>query len=382
MFSNYKNYSAFSNEAWIPAGKENEYDSLESLHDTIHTLTGLQGHMAWIPFSAFDPIFFLHHCMVDRVFAMWQILYPDTWVMPTPAAMSSFTTSQGQIQDSQTPLTPFFSNFDGAFWTSDTARDISVFGYTYPELAGLSPSNSRAANSTAQAQVMAAVNRLYGASSPASFAFSHAGKRTGSTSRSQTKRDLSADKLPYHSTGSGIYGSGSNPWSLSSAHPPPGTVIVGGRYREWVVNIHAEKQALNSSFFVHMFLGYPPRDSETWSYAPNLVGTMSIFASPAVAGAMDMRGRHTSGTIPLTTALVKQVTSGTLANLEPKSVEAYLSRNLHYRIIKTDGAVVKPAQVAGLGIRVVSSVVRAPSCSAELPQWGGGVSHFDLISAS
>ncbi len=90
LFSNYKNYSAFSNEGWIPAAGDGEYDSVESLHDTIHTLLGLQGHMTWIPFSAFDPIFFLHHAMVDRVFAMWQVLYPDTWIVPTPAPMASF----------------------------------------------------------------------------------------------------------------------------------------------------------------------------------------------------------------------------------------------------------------------------------------------------
>jgi hypothetical protein len=29
---------------------------------------------------AFDPIFFLHHCNVDRLFALWEYVYPEYWV--------------------------------------------------------------------------------------------------------------------------------------------------------------------------------------------------------------------------------------------------------------------------------------------------------------
>ena len=68
LFSNYGNYSTFSNEAWIPDESNSTYDSLESLHDTIHTLTGLQGHMAYIPFSSFDPVFWLHHTYVTHAY--------------------------------------------------------------------------------------------------------------------------------------------------------------------------------------------------------------------------------------------------------------------------------------------------------------------------
>ena len=27
--------------------------------------------------SRFDPIFWLHHCNVDRMYALWQALHPD-----------------------------------------------------------------------------------------------------------------------------------------------------------------------------------------------------------------------------------------------------------------------------------------------------------------
>lgn len=44
----YSSYSNFSNKAWIP-NSANNYDSLESLHDQIHGLVGINGgHMAYV----------------------------------------------------------------------------------------------------------------------------------------------------------------------------------------------------------------------------------------------------------------------------------------------------------------------------------------------
>lgn len=45
-------------------------DLLESVHDAIHVYVG--GSMADVSFAAYDPIFFSHHCMIDRVWALWQ----------------------------------------------------------------------------------------------------------------------------------------------------------------------------------------------------------------------------------------------------------------------------------------------------------------------
>ena len=45
-------------------------DILESIHDAIHGYVG--GTMASSSFAAFDPIFYSHHCMVDRIWSLWQ----------------------------------------------------------------------------------------------------------------------------------------------------------------------------------------------------------------------------------------------------------------------------------------------------------------------
>jgi tyrosinase len=30
--------------------------------------------------TGFDPIFFLHHCQVDRLLSFWETIYPDYWM--------------------------------------------------------------------------------------------------------------------------------------------------------------------------------------------------------------------------------------------------------------------------------------------------------------
>lgn len=53
----------------------------QMIHDAVHVAVGGDGgHMSYPDVSAFDPIFFLHHCNVDRLFAIWQALHPNSWI--------------------------------------------------------------------------------------------------------------------------------------------------------------------------------------------------------------------------------------------------------------------------------------------------------------
>jgi tyrosinase len=45
--------------------------AIEDIHDQVHGWTG--GDMGVIPTAAFDPIFYSHHCMIDRLWYIWQI---------------------------------------------------------------------------------------------------------------------------------------------------------------------------------------------------------------------------------------------------------------------------------------------------------------------
>lgn len=46
-------------------------DALENYHDQLHGWVG--GSMGSVTTAAFDPIFFAHHCMVDRIWYLWQV---------------------------------------------------------------------------------------------------------------------------------------------------------------------------------------------------------------------------------------------------------------------------------------------------------------------
>lgn len=45
-------------------------DALEDLHDGVHGWTG--GTMGDVAYAAFDPVFWAHHCMIDRLWWLWQ----------------------------------------------------------------------------------------------------------------------------------------------------------------------------------------------------------------------------------------------------------------------------------------------------------------------
>lgn len=107
--------------------------------------------MTWIQYSAFDPLFWVHHAMIDRCWQMWQLLHPTTYVLPQAAHYDSYTMRAGSIQDINTPLTPFYKDAAGAFWTAAEVRSTDTFGYAYAETRGNSA-----------ADVLSAMARLYG----------------------------------------------------------------------------------------------------------------------------------------------------------------------------------------------------------------------------
>lgn len=52
------------------------YRRLEDWHGRVHVWTGGSGHMRHVPLAAFDPIFWAHHCMIDRLWRLWELRHP------------------------------------------------------------------------------------------------------------------------------------------------------------------------------------------------------------------------------------------------------------------------------------------------------------------
>ncbi|KAH6950229.1 hypothetical protein DER45DRAFT_580235 [Fusarium avenaceum] len=125
------------------------YLSLEYIHNNAHNLIGGQnakkpdkgsggwglGHMADVPVSAFDPVFWLHHCNIDRLLAMWQCLNWTTWFN---GVRTQGCTEYVEDKKKDSPLLPFHrektSDPTTGYWTSDDARDWTKLRYQYDDL--------------------------------------------------------------------------------------------------------------------------------------------------------------------------------------------------------------------------------------------------------
>ncbi len=51
-------------------------DRVEDFHDQVHVWVG--GDMSDIATAAFDPIFFAHHCQIDRLWYLWQVRHGNS----------------------------------------------------------------------------------------------------------------------------------------------------------------------------------------------------------------------------------------------------------------------------------------------------------------
>jgi tyrosinase len=80
---------------------------LEDYHGDVHVWVG--GHMGNLPFASFDPIFWAHHCMIDRLWRIWQLNHPGA---SFPASLRTKT------------MTPF--NL-----TAGAVLDPTALGYDY-----------------------------------------------------------------------------------------------------------------------------------------------------------------------------------------------------------------------------------------------------------
>lgn len=236
-------------------------------------------------YSGFDPVFMLHHANVDRLFAIWQTIWPDkyNYVGNTTATSGTATITPGDTISEDSPLTPFHTSSNGTFWTSAAVRDTRTFGYTYPETADNNVSCA-----------ISAVNYLYGNS---------AGKPANHTVASKR-------------------------WLSKRAGPQQ-----PGLYYEWITNIRVAQSALDSTFTIFVFLGNFSSNPKSWLTDPNLVGSHTVFM-PFSSETQQNADIIVAGTVPLTRDLNHNAISGGYNTANNTGVETYLTNNLHWRVAR------------------------------------------------
>ena len=105
---------ATSAQAAMSAATFGSFQSqISGVHGSVHIRTG--GDMHDVPTAAYDPIFYLHHANVDRLWADWQVSHPG----PLPASEASF-----QLQ-------PFPRPYSTAWQTGSDVESADALGYRY-----------------------------------------------------------------------------------------------------------------------------------------------------------------------------------------------------------------------------------------------------------
>ncbi|KAF1952565.1 Di-copper centre-containing protein [Byssothecium circinans] len=298
---------------WSTKANGGNIGSVETIHDGVHNSFGL-GHMGIVEVSSFDPVFWFHHCNMDRIMAIYQSRYPDTWVEDAKQAAGTFTMAEGSIQGPDSVLTPFHMNAKGDMWTSSVSRNWTSFGYTYPELVS-NPSNDT---------LTLTINKLY---KPQTQGLNN---NNTITTLGIGKENKTADAT------------------------------------DWLAEVNMPSD-IQISYSVRAFLGTPDADPKKWPTDPNYVGQIASLSSPR----MDSNTIIT-GSITLTDKLAAKYKSGELKSLETTEVTNWLKTNFHWRIQALDYTEIPRAHPPkGLNVTVFSVPVHLPHNATDVPQWTG-----------
>jgi tyrosinase len=314
ILTQWQRYNEFSNHGSEPSFIGN----IESVHDAIHGAFGF-AHMGYPSAAAFDPVFWLHHANVDRFLAIWQRLYPDTYVEPHEQAWpGTWTIAPSSSQGVDSPLTPFHKNANGDYHTSASSRFTDSFQYTYPEIIG-NPSN---------ATLKATINRLYAPSVT-----------------SISKRQEDTPKLAV---------SPEQPRAFLFAVEAP--LFVQGAYS------------------VQVFLGDITAPTEDWTSDPNFVGGQTMMTRAP-------NEQIVKGSVVLTESLRKKFDGGALGSLETGDIVTYLKDNLHWRVQKSDKSEIPREDVPHFKVTVLSTEVKPAESVNDFPTFVGGWEEHTEVTA-
>ncbi|MCJ1266573.1 hypothetical protein MMC22_006458, partial [Lobaria immixta] len=298
----FSNYKAFATTQFEPKQQLLDYLSCEGIHNNIHDWIGgfgcFGGHMSFPPVAAFDPIFWIHHCNVDRQFAIWQTLNPTSWFTREDKPYGCSSKANADSLDTQTtPLTPFHSDAQGSFYNSNSIRDWTKLGYSYPEL------------------------------QPWLTEYNPSGVFDRHRYIKAIQRQIN---YLYDSTRRLVLGS---PWAK-----------IGGLQNDYIINVIYERFAMKGlPFTVRLFIG-PTQNSVAHSLnaTSTYVGSVYNFCAPSLTKKgscancerQEELGAKSTGQVPITNALLRHVMLDRkpLDSLHRQQVEKYLTENLNWSI--------------------------------------------------
>jgi tyrosinase len=284
--------------------------------------------MSYPSFAGFDPIFYLHHCQVDRVLSMWSIIHPDVWVPD---------------EDINENLTPFW-NAATSFWVSADVKTSTPLNYSYPEV-----------TSDVSASQQAIVDWL------------------AQISQSIRQRSPSLQGFSALATSGLSAGLASTPQAaLSVAREAPRT--ADNTIPNWSARIRCNQHEFGTGFSVYLFLVEVPEDPAQWLTSPHFVGSFDAFINTDAdkcANCRNQADRDIEGFVHINAGILEHSGQG---SLEADQVVPFLTKNLHWRVLKRDGSL---AELKSLEVTVVVTPLSLPT-GAGVPTAGVPRHHHEV----
>ncbi|MCJ1396693.1 hypothetical protein MMC18_009585 [Xylographa bjoerkii] len=392
----YSNYETFACQGIPPRKKEKGkekgdvfeedaqvYGSLEALHNTYHVLIGgsiVKGfganHMSRVAVSAFDPVFWMHHCQIDRWLAIWQKMNPNSWF--------------SDDKQNKEPLKPFRNTKKSPveketdYWTSLDCEKTEDFGYTYPDIKDepnapemlarfkkryewsrrLRPDDKfgKPPLDMEPLDLSAAPVFDYPKDTPEAAAFNDISK----TFRKPTEKlniETPNITLPIQQQAVSSAMASQPEYQNIAATLEPSKIDESRVSREWFVDDVVERLALNGAFTIFYFVG-PIIATEPTKYflEPTLAGLNHIFAAPVQlcdsCGTQQQQAFVISNTTSITSMLLDYVKvppeSGLerLESMRPEHVEPFLIKYLRWRAVDVTGKKHDPRALAEKGYKL------------------------------
>jgi tyrosinase len=288
----FKSWQTFASTRHHNLVRPSDYLSLEYIHNNIHVWVGgfdpVQagaGHMSDVPVAAFDPIFWLHHCNVDRQFALFQALNPDKW----------FDNSLPSDDKPTDPLLPFHYDTQSHLYDSDRTRNWRDLGYDYDIFVPVRDDHGNLDRSDGLGELKRRLNRLY----------------------SSTRHDLKDSPQ------------------------------LEGGHNDYIINIIYDRYGLGGrAYTIHFFIGAPPAEVSSYSQHTNHIGSVYTFSSPVELQneshcenciAQKASGVLSKAQIPITSVLLNHALDENrhaIETLKPADVNHYLISQLEWVIVE------------------------------------------------
>ncbi|KAL3427941.1 tyrosinase [Phlyctema vagabunda] len=374
---NFPTFNSFAADGFRPGQSPAEYSSLESIHGAIHVFTGGSGQMSSVPVAAFgtsmspvsliDPIFWMHHCNVDRLFALWQDLYPKKYVEP-------FSAERGRI-DPNISLLPFHKDTVGSTWTAASCRyQQKDLYYTYPELQrwlDKYKTNGKFDEVKYQKALRTAIELKYSTTGKATLQLPQNDGLATTQLLSLNAENFQIENFPPPLVAKAQALATSKTEQQQPIVPNSSELQEKWEENDYVVNVLYDRFALGGyPYLIRIFLGDVPEGPPFYFVdTPTQVGLVYNFSGPTESRGQGPEGcanctrqqqdhELSTGQVILTDYLIERIHKHvqerglTLQTLSREEVVQYLKNNLHWRISDANDVLVAKENVPSLKISV------------------------------